>query len=100
MNDFENMYKSIQEGWLPIARKLHHELLKIAPDYKIFQIKEKFGGLRYYTDGSIGEEGERLIAEAERECSKTCEFCGSTDEVATAGPSWIKTLCKVCHSKR
>ena len=43
-------YKSIDvdEGWYQIVVNCDKELIKIDPNYQIFQIKQKFGGLRYY----------------------------------------------------
>ncbi len=99
MQDFKDVYKEIGDGWLPIVQKLHQDLLKIAPGYEVCQIKEKFGGLRYYTT-PICDEGQKLIDEAEKACTKICEFCASTDEVETKGPNWLKTFCKACHEKR
>lgn len=58
------------------------------------QVKEKFGGLRfymtYYPEG-LREEMEELIAEAERASFQTCEACGEPGVPRSGG--WIKTLC-------
>lgn len=47
---YETEYKYVDtpEDWYPLVLKCHEELLEIDPNYTIFQIKEKFGGLRYY----------------------------------------------------
>lgn len=34
--------------WYPIIKQTHDELTRLIPGYNISQIKEKFGGLRYY----------------------------------------------------
>jgi len=39
---------SCGEGWWPIIAKLDRDIAALAPDYEIHQVKEKFGGLRYY----------------------------------------------------
>lgn len=39
-----------QWDWWPAIRLAHEELERIMPGYNIGQIKEKFGGLRYYYD--------------------------------------------------
>lgn len=39
--------------WADILRETHSLLDKIAPGYNIAQIKDKFGGLRYYWDCPI-----------------------------------------------
>ena len=65
---------------------------------EIFQIKEKFGGLRIYTSFSTPEL-DKLIDDAEEQSFKTCEYCGSTENVSqTTG--WIKTLCRKCMREK
>jgi hypothetical protein len=34
--------------WYPIIKRTHDRLTELIPGYNILQIKEKFGGLRYY----------------------------------------------------
>ena len=43
------------------------------------QIKEKFGGLRFYYAGGTGNDAriDELIAQAERVAAQTCELCGA-----------------------
>lgn len=38
------------DPWYPIIRDTHEQLEHLIPGYNISQIKEKFGGLRYYID--------------------------------------------------
>ncbi len=61
------------------------------------QIKEKFGGLRFYYEG-----GDRHIAGmvrmAESWASVTCEECGAPGEMRPGG--WIKTLCDIHKKER
>ena len=65
---------------------------------EILQIKEKFGGLRIYTSFSTPEL-DQLIDDAEEQSFKTCEYCGSTENVSqTTG--WIKTLCSKCMREK
>jgi hypothetical protein len=60
------------------------------PHIEIHQIKEKFGGLRFYFQG--GDEYCRgLEAMAEEWASHTCEVCGERGEQRSGG--WIRTLC-------
>jgi len=61
---------------------------------KATQVKEKYGGLRFYmTCGN--DEIYSLIQKAEELSYKTCEECGSPGE--ERGGSWINTLCDNCH---
>ena len=41
------------DPWYPIIIDAHNKLKAIDPNYKVGQIKEKFGGLRYYYDSDI-----------------------------------------------
>lgn len=84
------------EGWYPIIIECHERLLEIAPDYKILQIKEKFGGLRYYTDVR-SDEMAQIIREAEEKCWKTCEQCGEPGKAWDEG-GWWATLCEEHHA--
>lgn len=59
------------------------------------QVKEKFGGLRFYM--TIGtDEVYALIGKAEALSCKTCEECGEPGEKRT-DLGWIYTLCNNCH---
>lgn len=61
------------------------------------QIKEKFGGLRFYTNYN-DDIVEGMIHYAEYLADHTCEECGSKEKVfQTKG--WIKTICKKCYKK-
>jgi hypothetical protein len=60
------------------------------------QVKEKFGGLRFYIDNA-DEYVHGIIAMAESLSYRTCEQCGNTAIIRKGG--WIKTLCDGCNSK-
>lgn len=60
------------------------------------QVKEKFGGLRFYVDGG-DEVSNRLISFAESLSVKTCEVCGAPGRQRDGG--WIKTLCEHHHEE-
>lgn len=56
-----------REEWLPIVDRLIGDLIELGWDKTIIQIKEKFGGLRFYIGKSSDEIGAR-IRKAEEEC--------------------------------
>jgi hypothetical protein len=58
------------------------------------QVKEKFGGLRFYTSG--GDEYIRaLVDEAEELSYSICEECGRMDDdVGRNRKGWIQTTCR------
>lgn len=64
--------------------------------FEVVQVKEKFGGLRFYTDWSTDTVFD-LIQEAEDKSYTICEICGKEGKVRPGG--WIKTLCDE-HAKR
>ena len=54
------------------------------------QVKEKFGGLRFYVDG--GDDWVYgAISMAESISYRTCEVCGAPGK--TRGTGWIRTTC-------
>ena len=66
-------------------------------EYRIAQIKEKFGGLRWYDDGFPEEGWEEYNAwlyKYEDLSFKTCMSCGKPAIGLTKG--WIMPLCKDC----
>ena len=85
------------EGWWPILEELcssiqHHiDWRKGAcQQVTVAQIKEKFGGLRFYYDG--GDEQIRgMVSMAESWAAHSCEECGAPG--TSGGKGWIKTLC-------
>lgn len=87
------------EGWDALIRRLHNRLVGIDPDYRVTQVKEKFGGLRYYTytspdlDDMLRQRAWEFISEAEEESLRTCEICGEPGEL-NDGP-WYRTRCEV-----
>jgi len=64
---------------------------------QIDQIKEKFGGLRFYYHGGDNEV-RGMVNFAERLSYSICEQCGSTKNV-TQTKGWIITLCEDCMKK-
>ena len=95
---------SAGKGWVPLITKALEQLDALhIPDFKIVQIKEKFGGLRLYVDRvseDVYDEVHKIIGEAEEEAWKTCEFCGTKDDVEIRNGGWIKTLCGKCEAER
>ena len=67
-------------------------------DYpQVEQVKEKFGGLRYYIgplDKCVYDEIDGLITMAEFVSFTICEECGNKGFPRKR--SWVRTLCKKC----
>lgn len=60
------------------------------------QIKEKFGGLRFYYQGG-DDHISGMVTMAESWTGRTCETCGNRGERRSGG--WIRTLCDEHEAK-
>jgi hypothetical protein len=67
-----------------------------ARSFCVDQVKEKFGGLRFYMNHST-EEIRRAIHEAEKESLMTCETCGRMGKLR--GRSWYFVACDEHNSE-
>lgn len=94
---FEAEINRIGPGWQPLVRQLHEDIEKICPDHEVIQVKEKFGGLRYYPRLPNCSEEDRykvyhLIGEAEKKSFLICEQCGEPGKLRQE-LRWVLTLC-------
>jgi hypothetical protein len=95
-------------GWFSLIDELSKNIEAINEKYSnsehmitAAQVKEKFGGLRFYVDsyGISNEDYEtctKLISEAENLSYTICEMCGTTPASVTK-TRWIRTLCDKCR---
>ncbi|MFZ2539307.1 MAG: hypothetical protein WAX04_10450 [Oscillospiraceae bacterium] len=96
------------DGWFEILYalcfKINH-LCEQNPEltFKATQVKEKFGGLRFYhqtnalkLSQSLDDAIDKLIDEAAASAAKTCEMCGCESEIRSIG-GWYTTKCKPCQ---
>lgn len=102
-------------GWKKIVFRLVDELDAIwdgfggrkgKENWGILQVKEKFGGLRFYVcyveDDSADAKARRTrsserIRHAEEVAWKTCERCGKPGY--TTGTSYLATVCWKCEKR-
>lgn len=89
------------DGWYAIIDKLCHLIQfhvnqKNLPPVKAMQVKEKFGGLRFYVNHS-DDYINGVIDMAAGMSYITCEYCGKPGTPNKGG--WITTLCKGCRRK-
>lgn len=88
-------YVDVDEGWYQLVLDCDKELSEIDPKYDLQQIKEKFGGLRYYfqpSDPSFRDEMDAVVAKYEEIASKTCEATGGNGVLMKSIGNWYKTL--------
>ena len=94
----------IPDGWrLAFGDQMIEELdqllrkYNLEDEYHITQIKEKYGGLRWYDDGFAKEGFEEYmnwLNKYEDLSYRTCIYCGEPAIGFTQG--WIMPLCKDC----
>lgn len=89
----------VGDGWFKLLKSL---IIKIKKNdekngyvTKVTQIKEKFGGLRFYVNGTSDENWD-LIEFAENKSYTICESCGAQSNVGTLNTGWLTTKCIKC----
>ena len=98
---------AMPQGWrkafgLNMCKEIKHSLLKTGGRkalraYRIDQIKEKFGGLRWYDHNST-EEIWNIIEKYEKLSYKTCINCGKPATCISVG--WVSPYCDNCKSNK
>ena len=94
---------AVGKGWFDLlnqACRLIQSHLDWKPEIKqvvAMQVKEKFGGLRFYYDGG-DEYISGVAAMAEQMSMMLCEECGAPGE--RGGSGWISVLCPTHRAER
>jgi hypothetical protein len=81
---------AFDRGWYPLVSRANRQLRSLWPEYRVHQVKEKFGTLRFYAEfpqlNESATEVERntvhgifsaIIQQAEIESGRTCEVCAA-----------------------
>ena len=98
----------LPKGWVPIVDMLCGSIQDYVNNFVRYtkdgeyrpaqvtcvQMKEKFGGLRFYTDGN-DEYVDGMIFMAEHMAYNTCQDCSSQEDIGRT-QGWITTLCRNC----
>ena len=79
----------VPNGWRDLVEHLNTHLEAIEPDYILHQVKEKFGGLRFYTHTPDRTNNEHdlfwiIVSYYENLSFRVCDQCGEF------GTKWIK----------
>jgi hypothetical protein len=90
------------DGWFDIVWRLCEELeplvaeveVKTGRPFEVLQVKEKLGGLRFWTNLEVDAIANRIQA-AELESLYTCEVCGQPGARRTER-GMIRTVCGTC----
>jgi hypothetical protein len=98
---------AVGKGWWHIIETLcsniqHHidwanRKEQVVEQVVVAQIKEKFGGLRFYYDGG-DEQIHGMVRMAEAWADQSCETCGDKGERRSGG--WVRTLCDKHEAER
>ena|SRR5574343_828261 len=89
-NTHRGVYLCVGQGWHSLVKPLIDYCL--AHNIPIHQIKEKFGGLRFYT-GAAPDELLDMISEAEKKSYTLCETCGKPGTLKKER-GWLRTACE------
>jgi hypothetical protein len=84
----EEAKSDVGKGWASLLDKIYDNL---RPETQVLQVKEKFGGLRFYVGGATTEEFD-VIDQAEEDSYTICEQCGKEGKLRE-DLGWILTLC-------
>jgi hypothetical protein len=91
-------------GWFPIIYELLDKIQAIVDktpelkDIQVTEIKEKYGGLRFYINYGTDEIFD-IIDEYEKKSFTVCERCGDPGKLRKNDYRWYKTLCDNCYDK-
>ena len=106
-HDFPHMFTDLYggvcvgEGWWHIVHTLCRNIQQHVdhtqcPPVQVTQIKEKFGGLRFYYSG--GDDCvDSMVRLAESWAASTCEVCGDRGSLVRTG-GWLRVVCEK-HAK-
>lgn len=95
---------SCHSGWHKLIDDLSRDLEQWMIDNPkeepiiVCQIKEKFGGLRFYVDGG-NSESQQIIDKAEDASLTICDTCGGNGKSREIN-GWIHTICQDCYLKQ
>jgi hypothetical protein len=84
-------------GWYPLVKELILDLINLGWDKQVCQVKEKFGGLRFYIN-SGSDEVHKRISKAENDSYEICEVTGKPGKLRN-DIGWYTTLCDEEYEK-
>ncbi len=87
------------DGWFDLIYELSKKIaaMDLNGEVEATQVKEKFGGLRFYVNAAPKEIHD-LIGEYEEKSFETCEVCGALGKFRD-DLSWVQTLCAKHYGK-
>ena len=89
----EDAVACVGRGWEQLVRRVYNAKIGLGIPLGIIQVKEKWGGLRIYTDYYV-KEIEDVIIQAGKESFTICEECGNAGTLVKQN-GWYKTRCEL-----
>ena len=90
----------IKDGWFKLIDGLSRRITKLDTEGTVqaVQVKEKFGGLRFYYGGrtttkKVADEISKLVNAAEKKSFSLCEECGKKGKMRNDS-GWYVVLCE------
>jgi hypothetical protein len=93
----DDLVARLPRGWHDIARLLHQRLLELDPDYRLYELRERFGLLHVHARFAAehNEWCRTFLGRAAGRSARTCQVCGDAARVRDER-RLIKTLCERC----
>lgn len=88
----EEAVQCVGKGWETLVRKVYNARTGLGIPVGIIQVKEKWGGLRIYTEYYV-REIEDVIQTVCRDSLNVCETCGAPAGLVRRG-AWYRTRCE------
>lgn len=109
-SDYDYSYTELYglpDGWRKIALEFCEKLREILVEgnclnvYRIVQLKEKIGGIRWYDNGAPAKNYDKYLEalrELEIASEKTCMWCGKSAKLLNLG-GWLSVYCPTCFKR-
>ena len=88
----EEAVNAVGPGWTPLIHRVYNAREALGTPVGIIQVKEKFGGLRIYTEYRHDQLDE-VIVEVSKESFHICEECGDEGQLLKKNALYF-TACK------
>lgn len=101
------MLDDMPDGWRKcfgkeVLEEIREDLIRVndLDRYQWMQVKEKYGTLRIYDNGTkIGSCVEDILAKYEYISSYTCLYCGRMNTPIINVGGWVIPVCQKCYKK-
>src|SRR3990167_1021456 len=85
------------DGWFTLIDDLCDQIMRTGIRVEAVQVKEKFGGLRFYFEPYDDQIGG-LVSCTEAKSYTICDMCGGPGIPRKGG--WVVTRCNKCYARK